>query len=79
MIRTQPTSLKLFLLYSLALEFRYMQEKLENENLLPFGKDSCFTERNSLRRSEFLNTFKITSLSYAFAGRKISIPEGIGK
>ena len=56
-----------------------MQEKLENENLLPFGKDSCFTERNSLRRSEFLNTFKITSLSYAFAGRKISIPEGIGK
>ena len=55
------------------------KNRIQYENLLSFGKVSCFAERNSLRRSEFLKNSKINSLSYAFADRKILIPEGKGK
>ena len=50
------------------------KNRIQYENCLSFGK-----VRNFLRRSEFLNNSKIISLSYAFADRKILIPEGKGK
>ena len=40
---------------------------------------SCFTERNSLRRSDFLKNSKVISLTYAFAEGKLLIPEGESK